>query len=101
MNAALQRVTKEWCWGVVDAREPAGIRTVRGFVSVLAFCAPEGAPLAYYLVFFDVDVKPLDRFGVEDFQLFACAAGLALDELGLPHSGGDLEHIAELVVLAK
>ena len=98
--AALERITKEYRWGIVAADEPAGVRSVRGFVTVLEFCTPSGAPLDYHLVFFGVDGRPLDRFEAEDFRLFACAGGLALDELGRPHKDSP-EHAAELIVLAS
>lgn len=95
-----ESVVRTYRWGIVAAGEPPGVRSVQGFVSVLEFCTPSGAPLSYQLVFFDVDGRPLERFEVGDFRLFACAAGLALEELGLPHADGP-EHAAELIVLAQ
>ena len=100
MTAALEQITKTYRWGVVAADEPAGVRSVRGFVTVLEFCLPSGAPTSYQLVFFGSDGRPLERFEVDDFRLFACAAGLVLVELGLPTPKSSLDHVAELVVLA-
>ena len=101
MTKALERITREYRWGIVAADEPNGVRSIRGFVTVLEFCTPSGASLSYHLVFFDGDGRPLDRFEVDDFRLFACAAGLALEELGLPCPDSPLPHIAELILLAR
>ena len=100
MTAALEQITKTYRWGIVSTNEPAGVRSVRGFVTVLEFCLPSGAPTSYQVVFFDTDGRPLDRFEVDTFRLFACAAGLALEELGLHAPKSSLDHVAALIVLA-
>lgn len=96
-----ESVVRTYRWGVVAADEPAGVRTVRGFIAVLEFCTPSGAPLNYQLAFFNIDGRPLDHFGADDFPLFACAAGLAMAELGLPPHKDSPGHVAELIVLAQ
>ncbi len=98
MSEALQRITREYRWGIVDANEPPGVRTIRGFVTVLEFCAPNGAPLDYVVAFFDTDGRPIPTFQADEFKLFACAAGLAMKALGLPHEESS-GHPAELIVL--
>lgn len=94
-----ESIVKTYRWGVVSTDEPPGVRTIRGFVSVLELQTPSGAPTDYRIVFFDIDGHPLQNFSVDDFRLFACAAGLATEELGLSQSNSP-NHLAALVVLA-
>jgi len=101
MGTTLQRVTKARHWSIVSANEPADERSVRGFVSVLEYCAPEGTPLEYQLMFFDFDGRALDHFEIEEFRLFACAAGLAQQQLGLPTTASSPDHAIELISLEK
>jgi hypothetical protein len=106
MNEALQSKTLEYRWGVVAASEPVGIRTIRGYVTILERQNARGGPLGYHILFFDVDGRPIQSFLVDDFPLFTSAAYLAWKELGLPVLARDAlallgTEIATLVPLAS
>ncbi len=96
-----QSVTIEYRWGVVAANEPVGIRTIKGYVTILERQISSGAPESYHILFFDINGLPIQSFLGEDFPLFADAAYMAWKELGLPDIGGSPgESLAALVPLA-
>lgn len=98
---AKQSVTIEYRWGVVANDEPVGVRTIRGYVTILERQNARGGPESYHIVFFDVDGRPIQSFLGEDFPLFADAAYMAWKELGLPDIGDSPgKSLATLVPLA-
>ncbi len=95
-----QSRTLEYRWGVCDASEPEGVRTIKGYVTFLERQTGSGATLAYTLLFSNQDGLPISNFSIEDFSLFASAANLARKELGLPVEDSP-DPIAALVKLAN
>lgn len=95
-----QSQTAEYRWGVCDASEPAGVRTVKGYVTILDRQTPSSAPIGYRVIFSDPNGLSISNFSIEDFELFTSAVLLARKELGLPVSDSP-EPIAALVELAS
>lgn len=101
MKPEPESVTTAYRWGVVANDEPVGVRTVRGYVSILERRNAADGPISYYILFFDADGRPIQSFLADDFPLFADAAFAAWKELGLPGVGGGPGGlIATLVPLA-
>ena len=103
MSDALQSITKEYRWGLVASDEPVGIRTIRGYVTILDRRNARDAPIGYHILFFDAGGRPIQSFLADDFPLFVSAAYAAWHELGLPDIGGSPgpgERIATLIPLA-
>lgn len=100
MNEALQSKTLEYRWGVVASNEPVGIRTIRGYVTILDRRNAVDGPIGYHILFFDPDGRPIQNFLADDFPLFVSAADAAWKELGLPAIGSFDSQIATLVPLA-
>lgn len=94
-----QSRTLEYRWGVCAIDEPANIRVIKGYVTVLSRQTSSGAALSYRLIFSDPDGLPISNFSVENFVLFVNAAHLAMKELGLP-AGDNPNPSAVLVKLA-
>lgn len=101
MSNALQSKTSEYRWGVVASDEPVGIRTIRGYVTILDRRNAQDSPIGYHILFFDPDGRPIQSFLADDFPLFTSAAYLAWKELGLPDIEGspDDRQVATLVSL--
>lgn len=94
-----QSRTLDYRWGVCDASEPAGVRTIKGYVTFLERQTSLGATIGYRVIFSDPDGMPISNFSIEDFALFASAVSLARKELGLTADDSP-EPIASLVKLA-
>lgn len=83
MTSGFQARTTEYRWPVVDATEPKGVRTIRGYVTILLGQTEGGAPLSCHVMFQDVEGRPFQSIDIEDIDIFYDAAQAALVEMGL------------------
>lgn len=80
----------EWKWPVVDTREPKGVRTACGYVTIFERQTESGAPLSHHVLFSDFKGHPFQSLAVEDMDIFYDATQAALAEMG--YGDGPSEH---------
>lgn len=109
--AAFRGVRLEWRWPVVASAEPAGVRTIRGYVVVVmerpnyAETAPidsawrvPAADSTWAVSFLDSEERSIYAFESDEFWVFAGAAARALSALGLaPGAVGPAEPAGDIV----
>ncbi len=83
MASGFQHRTNEYRWPVVAVAEPVGVRTIRGYITILEHQTGDGAPLAYRVMFSDSEGRPFQSLAGDDLDVFYDAAQAALVEMGL------------------
>jgi hypothetical protein len=92
-----QGTTDEWRWPVVDANEPKGIRTIRGYVTIIKHCTKEGGSARFSIFFADSDGRPIQGLSASDFWMFYDAGAAALNEMGLHDLGAPRDIVGEII----
>lgn len=90
----------EWRWPVVASGEPQGVRTIYGYVTVVAEQESQAsdAERRWALSFSDSEGRPIYTFGPDEFWVFAGAADRAMAALGMPPGeAGPLEPAGDIV----
>ena len=110
-DGAFRSLRFEWRWPVVASDEPVGVRTIYGYVIVVAempHCCLKTASVEeatsaleerrWALSFLDSEERPIYVFEPEMFWVFAGAAARALNALGLsPGAAGPREPAGDIV----
>lgn len=86
MTSGFQSLTKIRQWPVVDAREPEGIRVIRGYITIIEQLTEGGAPLSLRVVYLDSEGRPFQSLDIEDVDIFYDAANAVLVEMGYSHA---------------
>ena len=97
---ALQCVRFEYRWPVVASSEPQGVRTICGYITVVAEhdAKTRDALGRWALSFSDSEERPIYVFEPSEFWVFAGAAARALSTLDLsPGAAGPLEPAGDIV----
>jgi len=74
-----QGITHEWRYPVIDRREPAGVRTIKGYISLMR--RESGGRPHFTMLLLDSEGAPVITWERDDFWLFVGAARAAIEEV--------------------
>lgn len=74
-----QGVTHEWRYPVIDRREPVGVRTIKGYITLLR--RESGGRPQFSMLLLDSEGVPIVTWERDDFWLFVGAARAAIEEV--------------------